>query len=267
VQALRWATPRLLVTGLFGQLKMPSGGWQAFWERLADPLDVRLGEPVSGVERDAAGVTLTTPSGSHRFDQAVIAVPLDELEGGMALSEDERFIAESLRWNTYVTSLCRVENWFQKAAVEAFSAPLERTAPAGALLSARRAQGARHPITELYVAGQYGHALTINGTGGYADRIGPDALATRLNSEIAARGGRLSGILSQKAWKYFPRYRPEAVRDGLIPRLARVQGARRTWHTGAAHSFETVGNISEFNVGLVERMARALGNGAGGAGA
>jgi hypothetical protein len=267
VQALRWATPRLLVTGLFGQLKMPLGGWQAFWERLADPLDVRLGEPVKGVERDAEGVTVTTPSGAHRVDQAVIAIPLDELAGVMNLSEDEAYIAESLRWNTYVTSLCRVEGWFQKASVEAYSAPLERNAPPGALLSARRALGARNLDTELYVAGQYGHGLAINGSGGYADPIGPDALAMQLKWEVEARGGRLAGVLCQKAWKYFPRYRAEAVRDGLIPRLARVQGARRTWHTGAAYSFETVGNISEFNVGLVERMARALSNGAGSAGA
>jgi hypothetical protein len=38
-----------------------------------------------------------------------------------------------------------------------------------------------------------------------------------------------------------------------------VQGARRAWFTGATFSFETVGNITEFNVDLAGRMARALG--------
>ncbi len=256
IQALRWATPRLLVTGLFGQLKMPLPGWQSFWESLADDLDVRLAEPVKGVERDDRGVTITTPSGEQRFDQLVVAVPLDDLNKVMDLSEDERFIADSVRWNTYVTSLCRVEGWFQDSAVEAYSGPLTADSEAGALLSARRANGGAR--TDLYIAGQYGHGLKINGKGGYGGKLTSEALAARLKSEIEIRGAKFDGVLCQKSWKYFPRYLPDAVREGLIPRLERVQGAQRTWHTGAIYSFETVGNISEFNVGLTDRMSRAL---------
>lgn len=258
VQALRWATPRLLVTGLMAQLKMPLPGWQGFWERLADGLDVRLVEPVKGVERDDTGVTITTPSGEHRFDQLVVAVPVDDLRGVMDLAEDERFIADAVRWNTYVTTLCRVGDWFQDWSVEAYSAPLVPDAKAGALLSARRALGPGVKSTDLYVAGQYGHSLQTDAQGFYDGRLASEELAAALKSEIEARGGRFGGVLCQKAWKYFPRYLPEAVRDGLPARLAAVQGPRRTWYTGAIFSFETVGNISEFNVELANEMAKAL---------
>jgi hypothetical protein len=258
IQALRWATPRLLVTGLLAQLKMPLPGWQGFWERLADGLDVRLVEPVKGIERDDAGVAVTTPSGEHRFDQLVVAVPIDDLPGVMTLTEDERFIADSVRWNTYVTTLCRVGGWFQDWSVEAYSAPLVPDAKAGALLSARRALGPGVRSTDLYVAGQYGHTLKTDARGFYDGALGPEGLARELRSEIEARGGRFGGVLCQKAWKYFPRYQPEAVREGLIPKLSAVQGRRRTWFTGATFSFETVGNISEFNVELAQQMARAL---------
>jgi len=247
-QALLWATPRLLITGVLGQLKMPLDGWQTFWENIASELDVRLVEGVEGIERSNSGVTVHTRLGEHHFDEILITTPLDELEGRMEASEDERFISDAVSWNTYVTSLCRVGGWFQKHSVDAYSAPLELNAPPGALLSARRARTARRPNapTELYITGQYGHTLC------------PNDLTTQLKADIESQGARFEGVICQKAWKYFPRYRPEAVRDGLLKRLTRVQGAQRTWYSGATFAFETVGNITEFNVDLTARMALAL---------
>ncbi|MGD2131234.1 MAG: FAD-dependent oxidoreductase [Maricaulaceae bacterium] len=247
VQALRWATPRLFFTGLLGQLKMPTCGWQAFWERLADTLDVRLGEPVNGFDRDPGGVSVHTPSGEHRFDQALIAIPIDELAQRAQLTEDESFVAQGTRWNCYVTTLCRVSDWFQGHAVEAYSAPLSPSSAPGELLSARRARDFSRPgaRVDLYLTGQYGQGLDTA------------ALTERLAGEIEAKGGRFEGMLCQKAWKYHPRYLPEAVQDGLVGRLERMQGQNHTWYSGAAFSFETVGNISEYNARLVARMAAA----------
>jgi len=247
-QALLWATPRLIVTGVLGQLKMPLLGWQTFWEAIASELDVRLMEGVEGIERSSTGVTVHTRLGEHQFDEILITTPLDELDGRMEASEDERFIAQSVEWNTYVTSLCRVSNWFQKHSVDAYSAPLTLDAQPGALLSARRARASARPNapTDLYIAGQYGHTLDST------------QLTARLKADIESHGAHFEGVVCQKAWKYFPRYRPQAVRDGLLERLTRVQGVRHTWYSGATFAFETVGNITEFNVELIARMAVAL---------
>ena len=56
-QALRWCTPDLIWTGVLNQLRLPTQGWQTFWERLAQPMDVRLGEPVPPYR---TGATMTS---------------------------------------------------------------------------------------------------------------------------------------------------------------------------------------------------------------
>ncbi|KQO63129.1 hypothetical protein ASF23_07365 [Curtobacterium sp. Leaf261] len=57
------------------------GGYRQFVERIADGLDVRLGQVVTRVERSAAGVVVRTQDGAvHRAAQAVVTVPLGVLQ-------------------------------------------------------------------------------------------------------------------------------------------------------------------------------------------
>ncbi len=248
VQALRWATPRLFLTGLLAQLKMPVEGWQKLWEQVADDLDVRRAEPVQHIERGPNGVVIHTPTGPNVFDYLVVTTPVDELAGMMELTADERAIAVGTTWNSYVTTLCRVTDWFRGHAVEAYAEPLGPTAEAGLLLSARRAQAGLHRTADadIYLTGQYGHGLTA------------EQLADRLHVEVERRGGRFEAVLCQKRWKYFPRYHLEALKDGLLTRMRNAQGANRTWYTGATFSYESVGNIVDFNLRLTSNMQTRL---------
>lgn len=248
VQALRWATPRLFLTGLLAQLRMPVEGWQTLWERVADDMDVRRAEPVQHIDRGPHGVVIHTPTGPHVFDYAVLTTPVDDLAGMMDLTADERAIAVGTAWNSYVTTLCRVSNWFQDHMVEAYAAPLAPSAEPGLLLSARRAQqGVNGPTDKtLYLTGQYGQGLTA------------EQLADRLHIEIERKGGRFEGVLCQKRWKYFPRYHAEALKDGLLTRMRNAQGANRTWYSGATFSYESVGNIVDFNHRLADAIALRL---------
>lgn len=247
VQALAWCTPTLLVSGLLNRLHMPRSGWQNFWERLAKGLHVRADEPVLGVERDADGVTVTTKNGATRFDDVVVTIPPDDFASVAALTPDEADIRDGMAWGRYATTLCEAANWFERGEIEAYSAALESDAPPGALLSARLApddvKGAGGG--RLYVAGQYAVGLDEHD------------LQTALTAEIEARGGRVLDLVDTCSWKYFPCYRREAVEDGLLERMKAIQGANRTWWSGAAFSHEAVSNIVEHNVRLTRDIARA----------
>jgi len=249
LQAMRWATPRLFISGALAELRMPDIGWQGFWERLAgDFPDVRLLSPVLGVERDEEGVTVTTRTGAERFDQILITTPLDDMSKMMEMDADERFVAEGIEWGAYCTTLCQVDDWFQNHAVEAYSEPLARDNP-GELLSARRADPTdarlRRPA-RYYITGQY------------AGDLDDETLLERLQFEISAREASFISAPVQRRWKYFPRYRLDAIEAGLLPRMRAIQGRRRTWWSGASFSFESVGNIVAFNEGLVARMRSVL---------
>ncbi|MBI1238640.1 MAG: FAD-dependent oxidoreductase [Alphaproteobacteria bacterium] len=243
-QALRWCTPALILTGVLHQLKMPIEGWQVFWEKVARDIDVRIGAPVKAIDRTARGVTITDPLGEHHFTHLVTTIPLDDMASVTELTEAERYIQQAVRWRTYAVTLCHVENWFKNFEIDGFTDAWERSAEPGAVLSARRARsfGGRNVSTDIYLTGQYG------------DGQSAPELLDRLAAGIARKGGRLKSAILQKRWKYFPRYEPAAVRDRLLSRMNAIQGANRTFYSGATFSYEAVANIVDFN----DRLSRQI---------
>ena len=62
----------------------------------------------------------------------------------------------------------------------------------------------------------------------------------------------------RKDWRYFPRYRPDAIREGLVDWMEDIQGVNRTWFTGSTFSHEAVSSVANFNAKLVKRMLPQL---------
>jgi hypothetical protein len=246
-QALRWCTPTLLATGVTGALKMPQGGWQEFWARIARPLDVRLNEPVTELTREGPGGVLKTPWTICRFAHLILTIPLDDFAALTPLTFDETLVAQSIEWGSYVTSLVRAENWFTAYETDAYSAAVAPGAERGQLLAARRPsrRERRESAGQLYVCGQYG------------GRPDPE-LKHLLRADIEARGAHFLAIVQQKSWRYFPRYRADAIRDRLISTMTKMQGHNATWYSGATFSHEAVSNITAFNERLVRRMMPQL---------
>lgn len=250
-QALRWTTPSLIASGLFDEIRMPIGGWQSFWMRLAEGLNVRLNEPVVEVVREGPGGTLTTPYARCRFEQLIVTIPLDDFARLTPLSHTEQAVAGAIGWGRYVTTLVRVAGWFTNYETDAWSKAVEPGAAPGSLLAARRPPpGLRTSPSpgssgELYVCGQYGGADDFD-------------LARILRADIAARGGRVLEILQQRVWRYMPRYTADAIRAGLLAEMRRVQGQLQTWYSGASFSHEGVSNITRLNECLVPQIVRAL---------
>ena len=247
-QALKWVTPSLIRSGLLNQLKMPLRGWQFFWESVAETLDIRLEEPVIGIDRDNNGVAITTPTGVYDFDQVLITIPLDDLAGVMQLSNSETAVEQSIEWGCYVATLLRVSGWFTNYETESYEAALSPGAQMGRLLSARRER--KSAPTEagehIYLTAQFGEDMERR------------ELADMLRDDIEDKGARVEAVIFQRPWKYFPRYRLDAIREGLVPLMHKMQGERNTWYSGASFSHEAVSAVTAFNQGLVGRMAKEL---------
>lgn len=58
------------------------GGYRGLVDLLAEGLDVRLGEPVTAITHDPAGVVVETTSGAHSADAVVVTLPLGVLQAG-----------------------------------------------------------------------------------------------------------------------------------------------------------------------------------------
>lgn len=243
VQALRWNDMDLIYSGLLKQLKMPKEGWAKFWRKVSAELDVRLNTRISQVERGAHDVTLVTEQGErHTFDYVICAIPVDDFSQMTPPSEDETYVNDAVIWNGYTTTLFAAENWFTDVHVEAYKEAVIPGADLGQLLSARHDGYEKDLGGHLYLSGQ------LSG-----DYTGPE-LAELLRDNVAQKGATVTNVILQKMWKYFARYDPDAIRDGLLARLEAMQGQNRTFYTGATFSHEAVSHIVTYNAGLVERM-------------
>jgi hypothetical protein len=251
IQALRWCTPSLLISGALKQIKAPKLGWQNFWERFSQSLDVRLGQPVLDLRRGNDAIDITTPAGVTRVDALLIAAPLDELKGAMTYSAAEQRVIDAVTWGRLAATLASVSGWRRNDDIVIYEDALLPGAPPGVLLSSRVAgkpppKKDRHG-TRMFMCFQY------------AGDLSSAALADSLREEVCRRGGYLDHISMQKIWKFAPRYDARALEDGLVARMRDMQGDQRTWYTGATFSFEAVSNIVAFNKALVPRMMEGLG--------
>ena len=247
LHAMRWVDMDLILSGTLNRIYMPVEGWSEFWERLAAGMDVRLETQVRFIERTDDGHKIVLSDGTEEtFDALVCAMPVDRFAAMMTPTESERIVGDSIHWGSFATTLISSEDWFQEQ-IEYYSETCVPGAEAGLLMSARR---------EGYDAGLGGHLYIANQLPGIY--TGPELIEI-LREEVMKRGGTINAVIQQEIWEYFAEYQPDAIRNGLIARMRRMQGEKNTWYTGASFSHESVANISIHNEAVVPQMLKALG--------
>ena len=243
LQAFRWCDTALFLSGALNQLHLPDIGWQEFWAKLAHNMDLRSSARVTSVVRSDTGILVkAVGQREEQFDQIVCAMPLDEFTGLLEPSRAETIVNNGIIWNNYTTSLIAADDWHTKWTIDAYSAALKPGAAIGQLIGGRY-EGCEPELGgNLYITGQLSKDFT------------DEELAEVLRADLTTHGAKLSNLILQKTWKYFPMYKPEAIRAGLVQTMRQMQGENHTWYTGATFSHESVANIVNFNVDLVRDM-------------
>ncbi len=247
-QTALWCTPRFIASGVFNRLNMPDEGWSRLWERVAEEFEVELNSRVSRIVRSETGVDIIQPGRSERFDMIICAIPVDQFNMLTEPTEAEQLVARSVTWTDYTTSLVAVEDWFTDHRVSGLSAALAPGVDGGKMIGGRY---------EGYEADLGGHLYV---TGQVSDDLTPAELAEILEADIEGQGARLTNLVTQRVWRYFPRYEPEAVRQGLLGRLQTMQGEQRTWYTGATFSHELISSIVQFNARMTKVILSKIEN-------
>lgn len=249
-QSMRWINLKLVLSGALNQMHLPDRGWSTFWRHLAKDLHVRTNCPVRAVSRGPAGIEVDAGGETAVFDRLVCAIPVDDFCAMTEPTAAERDVAAGVEWVGYATSLIAAENWHTEWTIDAYSEALSPGAAPGRLIGGRYEGHEPELGGHLYVTGQIARGLA------------EPELREALRADLGARGIRLVNLVDLRRWKYFPRYRPEAVREGLPNTMRAMQGEAGTFYTGATFSHELVSSIVNFNAVLAERIAREAGAGA-----
>lgn len=274
-------------------LTMLKGGWSALWQKMAqqDALDIRLGHTVARIDRKADGVTCSGVradgevfmlEGSHIF----LACPLAPLMPALQLSERERFIFEALRPFCLCTTLYEMdphpdrnrciaywpdamcpdnphkipgmlncERWSAKSIYydqEGFAAPpggnpvLATTAEAVSVSDA-----AKKGVKQVRCSYQF---LDVGVGRDEQGNVDADALRAQLETTLSAQGVTGLRILGQYPWDYFYQFSQENLLEGLPWELVEMQGNNRTFYIGSSACFESVNDVTNYNVMLTEHF-------------
>ncbi|MEM7007319.1 MAG: FAD-dependent oxidoreductase [Pseudomonadota bacterium] len=248
IQALRWCDLDLVLTGVRNHLYWPNEGWSAFWQALSRGFEVRTDTQVQHIHRYDDHVEVVTSTGTERFDALVSAVAPDTFVSLVDPTPHETFVADSIAWQGYVSSLVSVDDWFEDWETEGYSESATADDKLGRLVAVRCIGSDPDLGGRIYFTGQM--------PGPYSD----SELQELLRHEITRRGGKVKAIIQSQRWKYFPMYASDAITNGLTATMKKMQGDARTWHTGAAFSHEAVSNISRHNEALVPQIVQSLEN-------
>ena len=245
-QTALWCTPKFIASGVLNRLNMPSEGWSRLWMKVAEEFEVELNSDVSMINRHENGVEIVQSDRSETFDMVICAIPLDQFNALTDPTGAEDLVARSVQWTTYTTCLVSVENWFTDHRVSGLSAALAPGVEGGKMIGGRY-EGFENDLGgHLYVTGQVSDGLT------------DPELREILDADISEQGARLKSVITQRSWRYFPRYEPDALRNGLLDVLRDMQGEQRTWYTGATFSHELVSSIVQFNARMSKTILAAL---------
>lgn len=239
VHAMRWVDIDMLITGLIKFTVMPEGGWQHFWNRFAESLDVRLNQTAVRVKRLEDGVEILTDDGvAYQADYLVNTIPLDEFSRLTDVTEAEAKVSAAIHWAGYTTTLISVASWEHTAPVNSWSDTCANDAKDGQLLFSRYECDDENGRV-LFSVGQSSAAYE------------PDELTELAVFSAQERGAVDPRIVQQVIWKYMPTYASDGIRDGLLQTMIEMQGEQRTYHTGSSFSHEAVSTISAFNARLL----------------
>jgi len=242
VHAMRWVDIDMLITGLLKFTVMPEHGWQHFWDRFSEELDVRLDQSVAYVSRDESSVILKTQDGTvYQADYLINTIPMDRFCAIAEATKAEQKVADSIHWEGYTTSLLSVESWPHTAPVNAWSDTCSSDAKDGQLLFSRY-ECENEDGRKLFAVGQSSAAYT------------QEELSELAEFSAQERGAVDPKLVQQAIWQYMPTYSGDSIRTGLLQTMLNMQGAERTFHSGSSFSHEAVSTISTFNAQLLLRV-------------
>lgn len=242
IHAFRWVDVDMLITGVLKFTVMPQGGWQHFWDRFADDLDVRLEQKAVSLKRENGKVHVSTDDGSkYEAETLINTIPMAEFCAITDATEAEQNVADAISWAGYTTTLISVDQWEHNAPVNAWSDTCSTNANDGKLLFFRF-ECDDEDGRKLFTVGQSSAAFTR------------DELSELVTYDAAERGADDPRVVQQAIWQYMPTYSAASIREGLLQSMTDMQGERQTYHTGSSFSHEAVSTISAFNARLLPKV-------------
>lgn len=228
-------------------------GFGHFFQCMAQGMDIRLSTVVTRVERKAQGVFVWTKDQPEpqRYDQLVLALPLDNALPFLDVDDEERALFSAVRYRPYNMTTALIEDFPKWPVVNEMNNP-----PTPELFPSR-------PHTWIFGKqienSEYTLFYTSVGDSSFTEDQIKDVIRQDLDKLFALAGqGRFKQWMDHVPWpKYFPHVSVDDMASfrgggGYYDHLEARQGVNRTWISGGIIAFELIETIMQYNRSLVE---------------
>merc|ERR1719469_767945 len=272
---LMWNHPNFITGGPFGtgHVRMLREGFQTLWERLiaSTNVDLKLGKEVKSIRRSQTHVEVTYKDCSNgcftltkEFDWLVMAAPMPQSLPIFAdASAEEKTLFGAYNFHELVMTQ------FNVSRTGALPSDFEILAWADRLPKQtdyyrmfwqggklRRdmydSDGDDGPTAIRHTANIKGFSERVAGVLQISDIRTSDSELTKVAEDDAQEFGVKLKFLHRNRWDYLPHYSLDEVARQRKPwRVWSLQGQRRTWWVGSHTAFESVADVVDYNLKLV----------------
>ncbi len=227
-------------------------GFQRFWSRVAEPLDVRTGVTIERIDRSPDSVTVRASfpvevdgnvlyrDEDLEYDYLVLCCPLqpEVTSAFLTLTDDETRLFQKIRLFPFFITTWRMEQHKKIHTRLVNTVPIpERSTGAPTIITQ---QFEDNPLVTFY-------SPVTDPDRRFDPQIkqGIDALASAVGIELPAE---------PETWNnfpYFPHVTVQDIADGWYRDLEAMQGANRTFYNGGVMAFELIEPIVEYSDELV----------------
>ena len=215
-------------------------GCQELWIKMAEELHVETSAEIETIRRNVTDsesapeskIEIGVNGKTRAFDRLIISSPLDETVHYMDISEEEKELFGKITYTDYYVTLFKGEGFNKSLFIRDHIHPSTKGKTVAIFC--------KHGDSNVYT----GYQICPPDTH-------PNDLIEMLKNDVEKLGGRFSGVIIQKHWRYFPRVNTEDLRAGFYKRLDELQGQKGTYYIGAVLNFETLENTVDFAQKLV----------------
>jgi hypothetical protein len=235
---MRYFSPRLLRSFIFGQVRMIQGGYQNLWKKIAASLDVKTNFEVEHAHRENNIWRVKSKAGeSVEFDNLIWTAPLDGAVSTIDLPAPLQDAFSKISYQFYNSSLVEVEGLPHGSGV----------------------------VTKNYDVQQSGHVVSwlyrwpskTNVANFYTLSDGfmtPEQVEAGLRDFATKHNFKIKKVVKSVGWKYFPHYQQSELDERSYSLIESEQGRSGLYFGGELMNFSTVEHSAEYSRDLVDRF-------------
>lgn len=235
---LRYFSPRLLRSFVFGQVHMLENGYQNLWKKIAEQLKVKNNFEVDKAQRINNEWHISSKTGQQEiFDIMIWTAPLDKAAEAMPLNPQLKSVFSKIEYQFYNSALVEVDGLPLKGS--GVVTQNYEVSQAGGVVSWLHRWPNKTNVANFYtLSNQF---------------MTPEAVESDLRDFANKHGFRINKVAKSVGWRYFPHFSQEALDLRAYQLIESSQGRDGLYFAGELMNFSTVEHSAEYSRDLVDR--------------